>query len=60
MYDTIKAKLTKYKWLEGGVKFVEEPRAGEILKRCFGDGGEIISSAPPQMLYFSAADRYKG
>ena len=36
MYDTIKAKLTKYKWLEGGVKFVDAiPKnpSGKILKR---------------------------
>jgi 4-coumarate--CoA ligase len=51
VYDTIKAKLTKYKWLGGGVKFVDvipKNLSGKILKRVLrervekGDGSEII------------------
>jgi 4-coumarate--CoA ligase len=36
VYDTIKAKLTKYKWLEDGAEFADAiPKnpSGKILKR---------------------------
>ena len=42
-YDTIKAKPTKYKWLEGGMKFVDViPRnlSGKILKRVLRERAE--------------------
>jgi 4-coumarate--CoA ligase len=42
-YDTIKAKPTKYKWLEGGVKFVDViPRnlSGKILKGVLSERAE--------------------
>ena len=43
VYDTIKAKLTKYKWLEGGVKFVDvipKNLSGKILKRVLRERAE--------------------
>jgi 4-coumarate--CoA ligase len=42
-YDAVKAKLTKYKWLEGGVKFVDViPRnlSGKILKGALRERAE--------------------
>ena len=60
VYDTIKAKLTKYKWLEGGVKFVDAIRRTRAGREGVEEMEAKLSHPPPQMLCFSAADHYKG
>ena len=48
VYDAIKGKIAKYKWLEGGVKFVDAiPKnpSGKILKRLLREEAEKETKA---------------
>jgi acyl-CoA synthetase (AMP-forming)/AMP-acid ligase II len=42
----VEQRLARYKWLEGGVRFVAEvPKtaSGKVLKRVFEGGGKLLS-----------------